>query len=163
MSLEHDVEGYRGPLSTSISKTVTGQIVGRALAEGNVAVLFMASDPGASRSGVPGTLGVIQKPVLDLDFVQAITTSRTKGAARIGPSRQPASWNFPHSSKGHRDFRKRRIHFANLLRASASRKRSKRHSRPHKYSGRYIADCSHSIIRHYEIKTYFLRRGLTAP
>jgi DNA-binding response OmpR family regulator len=50
----------------------TGPIVGRTLAEADVAVLFMTSDPGALRGGVPGTLGVIQKPVLDLGLVAAI-------------------------------------------------------------------------------------------
>lgn len=50
----------------------TGPIVGRTLAEADVAVLFMTSDPGALRGGVPGTLGVIQKPILDLELIAAI-------------------------------------------------------------------------------------------
>jgi DNA-binding response OmpR family regulator len=50
----------------------TGPIVGRTLAEADVAVLFMTSDPGALRGGVPGALGVMRKPVMDLELVEAI-------------------------------------------------------------------------------------------
>jgi hypothetical protein len=32
----------------------------------------MTSDPGAIRGGVAGAIGVIQKPVLDLELVEAI-------------------------------------------------------------------------------------------
>lgn len=50
----------------------TGPIVGRTLVEADVAVLFMTSDPGLIRGGVPGALGVIRKPVLDLELIEAI-------------------------------------------------------------------------------------------
>jgi DNA-binding NarL/FixJ family response regulator len=50
----------------------TGPIIGRTLADTDVSVLFMTSDPGAIRGGVPGALGVIQKPVRDLELVEAI-------------------------------------------------------------------------------------------
>ena len=50
----------------------TGPIVGQCLAEANVAVLFMTSDPNALGGGVPGTLGILQKPVMDRDLIQAI-------------------------------------------------------------------------------------------
>lgn len=50
----------------------TGPIIGRSLAEADVSVLFMTSDPGAIRGGVAGALGVIQKPVLDLELIEAI-------------------------------------------------------------------------------------------
>lgn len=47
----------------------TGTIVGRTLAEADVAVVFMTSDPQALRAGVDGALGVMSKPVLDLDLI----------------------------------------------------------------------------------------------
>ncbi len=50
----------------------TGPIVGRTLADADVAVLFMTSDPGALRGGVPGALGVMKKPMMDLELVEAI-------------------------------------------------------------------------------------------
>ncbi|MDC7741251.1 response regulator [Rhizobium binxianense] len=65
----------------------TGPIVGRTLADANVSVLFMTSDPGAIRGGVPGALGVIQKPVLDLELVEAIqyVADRRAGNTDIPP------------------------------------------------------------------------------
>lgn len=50
----------------------TGPIVGKSLAEADVAVLFMTSDPKALGDGVPGTLGILQKPVMDRDLIEAI-------------------------------------------------------------------------------------------
>lgn len=68
----------------------TGPIVGSTLAEANVAVLFMTSDPGALRGGVPGTLGVLTKPVHDLDLIQAIqfAADRRHGAHEIEPPKR---------------------------------------------------------------------------
>lgn len=65
----------------------TGPIVGRTLAEDDVAVLFMTSDPGAIRGGVPGALGVIQKPVVDLELIAAIqyAADRKVGGRTIVP------------------------------------------------------------------------------
>ncbi|NKK40321.1 response regulator [Rhizobium leguminosarum bv. viciae] len=65
----------------------TGPIVGRTLADANVSVLFMTSDPGAIRGGVPGALGVIRKPVLDLELVEAIqyVADRRAGNTDIPP------------------------------------------------------------------------------
>ncbi|MGB8287739.1 MAG: hypothetical protein WCE42_07325 [Rhizobium ruizarguesonis] len=65
----------------------TGSIVGRTLADANVSVLFMTSDPGAIRGGVPGALGVIQKPVLDLELVEVIqyVADRRAGNTDIPP------------------------------------------------------------------------------
>ncbi len=64
-----------------------GPIVGRTLADANVSVLFMTSDPGAIRGGVPGVLGVLQKPVLDLELVEAIqyVADRRAGNTDIPP------------------------------------------------------------------------------
>jgi CheY-like chemotaxis protein len=65
----------------------TGPIVGRTLVEADVTVLFMTSDPGALRGGVPGALGVIQKPILDLELVEAIqyVADRRAGRTDIPP------------------------------------------------------------------------------
>jgi len=67
----------------------TGPIVGRALAEADVSVLFMTSDPGAIRGGVPGALGVIQKPLLNLELVEAIqyVADQRAGNSDIPPPR----------------------------------------------------------------------------
>lgn len=67
----------------------TGPVVGRMLAEADVAVLFMTSDPGALRGGVPGTLGVIQKPIFDLQLIAAIqyAADRRAGGKQIDAPR----------------------------------------------------------------------------
>lgn len=67
----------------------TGPIVGRTLVDADVTVLFMTSDPGALRGGVPGALGVIQKPVLDLELVEAIqyVADRRAGTDEVPPPR----------------------------------------------------------------------------
>jgi DNA-binding NarL/FixJ family response regulator len=67
----------------------TGPIIGRSLAEADISVLFMTSDPGAIRGGVDGALGVIQKPVLDLQLVEAIqyVAYRRAGNSEIPPPR----------------------------------------------------------------------------
>jgi DNA-binding response OmpR family regulator len=65
----------------------TGPIVGRTLVDADVSVLFMTGDPGAIRGGVPGALGVIQKPILDLELVEAIQylADRRAGNTDIPP------------------------------------------------------------------------------
>ncbi|MGR9249990.1 response regulator [Rhizobium leguminosarum] len=65
----------------------TGPIIGRTLADTDVSVLFMTSDPGAIRGGVPGALGVIQKPVRDIELVEAIqyVAERRAGNTDIPP------------------------------------------------------------------------------
>jgi DNA-binding response OmpR family regulator len=50
----------------------TGPGIGRDLAIADITVLFMTSDPGALGDGVKGTLGVMEKPILDLEVVKAI-------------------------------------------------------------------------------------------
>lgn len=67
----------------------TGPIVGRALADAEVSVLFMTSDPGALRGGVEGAVGVMQKPILDLELVEAIqyVADRRAGNNDIPPPR----------------------------------------------------------------------------
>lgn len=65
----------------------TGPIIGRSLAEADVSVLFMTRDRGAIRGGVAGALGIIQKPVLDLELVEAIqyVANRRAGKSDIPP------------------------------------------------------------------------------
>ncbi|TDK39312.1 response regulator [Rhizobium deserti] len=50
----------------------TGPVIGRELAAADIAVLFMTSDPQALGDGVPGTLGIIEKPVFDRELTEAI-------------------------------------------------------------------------------------------
>lgn len=62
----------------------TGPGIGRELAEADVAVLFMTSDPTALGDGVPGTLGIIEKPVFDGDLTKAIQFVADKRAGLDG-------------------------------------------------------------------------------
>lgn len=50
----------------------TGPEIGRILAEHNVSVLFMTGNPEELGDGIAGTLGVISKPVLDAEAIEAI-------------------------------------------------------------------------------------------
>ncbi len=67
----------------------TGPDIGRALAKTNVSVLFMTGNPEELGDGIPGTLGVISKPVLDLEAIQAIQYATDRHAARhaVAPAR----------------------------------------------------------------------------
>jgi DNA-binding response OmpR family regulator len=75
----------------------TGPIVGRALAEDDVAVLFMTSDPGAIRGGVAGALGVIEKPVMDRDLIAAVeyVADRRAGRTTIVPPKSLIEFDPP--------------------------------------------------------------------
>ncbi|MGO6855710.1 response regulator (plasmid) [Rhizobium beringeri] len=75
----------------------TGPIIGRTLADTDVSVLFMTSDPGAIRGGVPGALGVIQKPVRDLELVEAIqyVADRRAGNTNIPPPKSFVEFSPP--------------------------------------------------------------------
>jgi DNA-binding NarL/FixJ family response regulator len=75
----------------------TGSIVGRTLAEADVAVIFMTNDPGAIRAGVPSTLGGMQKPVLDLELVEAIqyAADRRAGGNDILPPKSLSEFDRP--------------------------------------------------------------------
>lgn len=74
----------------------TGPIIGQALAESDISVLFMTSDPGTLRGGVPGTIGVIQKPVQDFELVQAIqyVADRRGGSHEVPPPRDLLEFHF---------------------------------------------------------------------
>lgn len=51
---------------------VTGPKIGQELAEEGVTVVFMTANPEVLNGGVPGTLGVISKPLFDLELISAI-------------------------------------------------------------------------------------------
>lgn len=50
----------------------TGIEVGRSLAERGVTVVYMTANPGQLGTGVPGTIGVIPKPVDNNELRQAV-------------------------------------------------------------------------------------------
>ncbi|MBI4045520.1 MAG: response regulator [Devosia nanyangense] len=50
----------------------TGPQIGRDLAARGITVLFMTANPEQLGNGVPGTLGVLTKPVADAELRQAI-------------------------------------------------------------------------------------------
>ncbi len=58
-------------------------------------VLFMTGDPDALRGGVRDTLGVIQKPILDLELVEAIQyiVDRRAGQTEIPPPKSLIEFN----------------------------------------------------------------------
>jgi CheY-like chemotaxis protein len=68
----------------------TGPTIGRTLAAADVVVLFMTSDPVALGEGVPGTLGIIEKPIFDPELTRAIqfAADRRSGiAGAVRPNR----------------------------------------------------------------------------
>jgi len=50
----------------------TGPGIGQKLAERGVTVMFMTANPSQLGSGVPGTVGVIPKPVMDDELREAV-------------------------------------------------------------------------------------------
>lgn len=50
----------------------TGSSIGRALAERGVTVMFLTANPSQLGSGVPGTVGVLAKPVPDEELREAV-------------------------------------------------------------------------------------------
>lgn len=61
---------------------LTGPDIGRALAQSSVSVLFMTGNTEELGDGIPGTLGAISKPVLDLEAIQAIQYVTDRHAER---------------------------------------------------------------------------------
>lgn len=51
----------------------TGPGIGKALADEGVTVLFMTANPSQLGEGIPGTLGVIPKPVADEELRDALS------------------------------------------------------------------------------------------
>lgn len=66
----------------------TGPEIGRELAEMGCEVIFMTANPEMVTNGVEGTIGVISKPVLDLDLVSVIqyAASRKRGVSVPAPA-----------------------------------------------------------------------------
>lgn len=50
----------------------TGPSIGRALADNGVTVLFITANPSQLGDGVPGTVGVMPKPVMDEELREAV-------------------------------------------------------------------------------------------
>lgn len=50
----------------------TGEEIGRELAQRGIAVTFMSSDPSQLAQDVPGTLGIIAKPLSQAEVKQAV-------------------------------------------------------------------------------------------
>jgi len=50
----------------------TGKEIGKTLAENGVTVLFMTANPSQLGDGVPGTVGVLPKPVMDDELKEAM-------------------------------------------------------------------------------------------
>jgi CheY-like chemotaxis protein len=68
----------------------TGIRIGQALAHTyGVTVLFLTANPGQLGDGVPGTLGVLAKPVSDRDLRAALTyaVAQREGAEAMPPAR----------------------------------------------------------------------------
>jgi DNA-binding NarL/FixJ family response regulator len=68
----------------------TGPEIGRALASKHgITVLFMTANPSQIGEGVPGTLGVLSKPVADDELKQAINFARAchNKATAVPPKR----------------------------------------------------------------------------
>jgi DNA-binding response OmpR family regulator len=65
----------------------TGPLIGRDLAAKGCCVIFMTANPEAVANGIEGTLGVISKPVRDLDLISAIefASCRCEGRAGLPP------------------------------------------------------------------------------
>ena len=67
----------------------TGPDIGRHLAENGVTVVFMTANPAQLGDGVPGTLGVLPKPVDEMEMREAV---RFAVAARFAhPEATPPS------------------------------------------------------------------------
>jgi CheY-like chemotaxis protein len=78
----------------------TGIEVGRRLADNGVAVVFMTANPAQLGDGVPGTIGVIPKPVDDAELRQAIEFAvavRRRQADNMPPPRRLRLFSPPES------------------------------------------------------------------
>lgn len=68
----------------------TGIEVGRHLADHGVTVLFMTANPAQLGEGVPGTIGVLPKPVNDVELKQAVEFAvavRNRAPGAVPPRR----------------------------------------------------------------------------
>jgi CheY-like chemotaxis protein len=64
----------------------TGPEIGKRLAEKNVSVVFMTGNPASLGDGVPGTLGVISKPLMDIEMIEAIRYAVDRHENRVASS-----------------------------------------------------------------------------
>lgn len=104
MELGHRPVGIASDLATALSLSqdaelalvdlnlrdgLTGPAIGRALAQNGVTVLFMTANPAQIAGGVPGTLGVLPKPVSDEELRDAVSFAVATRQARpaVPPSR----------------------------------------------------------------------------
>ena len=67
----------------------TGARIGRKLAQHGVTVVFMTANPSQLGDGVPGTVGVLPKPVTDRDLraTVAYAVARREAAEAVPPAR----------------------------------------------------------------------------
>jgi CheY-like chemotaxis protein len=67
----------------------TGIQIGKTLAQHGVTVVFMTANPSQLGEGVPGTVGVLQKPVTDSELRSALAyaVARRDAAEAMPPSR----------------------------------------------------------------------------
>lgn len=67
----------------------TGAQIGRKLAQHGVTVVFMTANPSQLGDGVPGTVGVLPKPVTDRDLraTVAYAVARREAAEAVPPAR----------------------------------------------------------------------------
>lgn len=76
----------------------TGPEIGRELASRGCRVIFMTANPEAVKGGVDGTVGVISKPVMDLDLVSLLQYAISIGdGAAFKPPRGLTMFSQPHS------------------------------------------------------------------
>lgn len=76
----------------------TGIEVGKALAAQGVTVVYMTANPAQLGDGVPGTLGVIAKPVESSELRQAVEFAAAlhhKSATKATPPRRLKLFSFP--------------------------------------------------------------------
>lgn len=67
---------------------LTGPEIGRVLAKSGVTVLFMTANPAQIAEGIPGTLGVLPKPVSDEELRDAVSFAVAMRSAQ--PARPPS-------------------------------------------------------------------------
>ncbi|MBB4142418.1 response regulator [Rhizobium rhizoryzae] len=104
MALGHDVVGIAANsqdamkyaqdceialVDVQLQDGITGPTIGAALAQSGATVLFMTANPDLLGEGVPGTLGVISKPIFDLELVGAIqfAADLRSGGDALAPER----------------------------------------------------------------------------
>lgn len=70
MKFEHECD--IALVDVQLQDGITGPQIGSRLAESGAAVVFMTANPDILGDGVTGTLGVISKPLFDLELISSI-------------------------------------------------------------------------------------------